>query len=117
MRYFRTSNATRKYKVGTYVFSFEKLSFASGAWMGVAEIDDEESGEALASYGPPVVEIDEKEYTDLKKKNGKHFPHTAQTVSPESPVAANQENVVDDLDAEIPLSKVKVKDPLESIEA
>ena len=114
MRYFRTSNATRNYKTQGGAFTFERLAFGNGSWSGVIDVDDD-AGEHLAIYGPPIVEILETEYIELKKKNGKYFPHTEQVSQKSQEVEKQQEeNVVEDLESEIPLVKVEVGDSLES---
>jgi len=118
MKWFRTTNATRPYKINGHTFTFDQLSFASGAWTGVLDLDDD-SGEILSQYGPPVTEISKEEYDELKKKNSKVSPHTGQAITPvpqdlkqmqEEPL--KEPVVAEDLQSEIGLASVEVKDSL-----
>lgn len=67
-KFFKTGNATRSYKKDGLVFNFEPLIFANGTWIGALEEKDEERAAVLADYGPPVKEITEEEFLELKKK-------------------------------------------------
>tara|TARA_Y100000310_G_scaffold175913_1_gene176044 strand:- start:13752 stop:14093 length:342 start_codon:yes stop_codon:yes gene_type:complete len=111
-RYFRTTNATRTYRVNGYSFTFDKLAYASGSWSGTLAVSGDQ-GEALASHGAPVVEISQTEYNDLKKKQGIASPHTGLPKATNPPEEKTPEgNVVDVLEEELVMGSV---DPLESM--
>ena len=121
-RWFRTSNATRKYKIGNHGFEFDKLSYSSGSWSGVLEVTDSQ-GDQLASYGSPVVEISEEVYLNLKKKKLMQSQHIGQGISPvplntkEMQNSSQEQVVVEDLEAEMGYSDANIEDSLEQASA
>lgn len=108
-RFFKTGNATRPYKKDGLIFEFEPLVYASGTWIGALEEGREERAEIIASYGPPVSEISEAEFLDLKKKLNKnsHISEVSEAKETEptkteedAPVAV--ESLEDELDFRAP---------------
>lgn len=69
MRYFKTSNASRPYRAGELLFSFEPVDQVGGIWFGVLAVEDDSAASSLegAAY-PQVTPISEEEYAALKKK-------------------------------------------------
>lgn len=106
MKYFKTGNASRLYKKDKLTFEFERISYQSGSWLGVLAEPDEERAEVLISYGPPVKEITETEYNELKKKpnSTSHIsvvsePTPTEPEKPEEEVVPDAvENLEDELD-------------------
>lgn len=68
MRYFKTTNALRPYKVEGRSIEFEQLRLIGGLFHGVLALEDGEWADKVAAYGSPVSEIKEDEYYSLKKK-------------------------------------------------
>lgn len=70
MKFFSTSNASRQYRAGGLVFSFEPVVNIGGTWLGVLALE-QSSADILAGALPSlpqVREITEDEFNDLKKK-------------------------------------------------
>jgi hypothetical protein len=69
MRYFKTSNASRPYKVGALAFNFDPVEQIGGIWSGVLVVEDNSAANTLAGAAiPQVTEITEAQYLDIKKK-------------------------------------------------
>lgn len=70
MKFFSTSNASRTYKAGGLVFTFEPVTNIGGSWLGVLALE-QSSADILAGAAasiPQISEITEVEYEELKKK-------------------------------------------------
>ena len=67
-KFFKTGNANRTYKVGGFVFEFERLLYQNGTWLGVLEEPKEDRAKSLKGFGGPISEITEDEFLALKKK-------------------------------------------------
>lgn len=68
MRYFRTTNASRRYTVGGFAFVFEPIGQIGGSWSGVLEVGNDSASTALAAALPPQIEeITAEIYADVKK--------------------------------------------------
>jgi hypothetical protein len=69
MRYFKTSNASRRYNAGALAYTFESVSNIGGSWLGVLAVEDASAANTLAAAAfPQVSEITQTEFEDLKKK-------------------------------------------------
>jgi len=69
MRFFKTSNASRRYYAGGFAFDFEPVENLGGAWLGILAVADEAAASSLASAKiPQVTEIQQEEHDGLKKK-------------------------------------------------
>lgn len=69
MRYFKTSNASRPYKVPGFAFTFEPTAQVGGVWSGVLAVADEAAAKTLANAQfPQVTEITAEEFDEVKKK-------------------------------------------------
>lgn len=96
MRYFRTTNASRRYTVGGFAFVFEPIGQIGGSWSGVLEVGDDSASTALAAALPPQIEeITAEIYADVKKNASKslrptnefHQPHPSSMLPSAAPVA------------------------------
>lgn len=69
MRFFKTSNASRRYHAGGFAFDFEPVENFGGAWLGVLAVAEEAAANALAAAKlQQVSEITKDDYDGLKKK-------------------------------------------------
>lgn len=70
MRYFRTGNASRPYNVSGKMVYFESTGRSpGGGTFGIYGTSDESLASAIASYGPPIYEIQQDQYDELKKNS------------------------------------------------
>jgi hypothetical protein len=110
-RFFKTGNASRRYRKDGFVFDFEPLFFSGGSWLGTLVVDDGKQAESLAKFGPPVYEIEEAEYEELKKKlNSNNLVSSQpqpQTNESESSEPESAPSVAESLESELGFSKVK----------
>jgi hypothetical protein len=106
-RYFYTGNASRTYKKSGLVFTFDPLEFSGGSWSGTLAVENPEQAEVLASFGPPVKEVKEAEYTQLKKKLTTNLkPSSYEQPSEKQPEKQAAPPVVNDVSDELSFSKV-----------
>lgn len=83
MRYFKTSNASRRYTVGKNHFTFEAVEQSGGTWSGVLAIEDDAAADELAGANiPQIEEINQEEYDEVKKKLPTSTPASSATVRP-----------------------------------
>lgn len=70
MKFFSTTNASRTYKVGGLVFTFEPVTNIGGSWLGVLALEQSSADILAGSIAaiPQISEITEEEYHGLKKK-------------------------------------------------
>jgi hypothetical protein len=68
VRYFKTTNALRPYKIEGRSFEFERLRLIGGLFHGVLALEESEWAEKVAAYGNPISEITQDDYYSLKKK-------------------------------------------------
>lgn len=68
MRYFQTSNASRPYRVGNDIFTFEPAFQVGGNWHGVLAVEESAASSLAAGKFPQVKEISAEEYDAAKKK-------------------------------------------------
>lgn len=68
MRYFKTSNASRQYRAGGSLFSFEPVDQIGGSWLGVLALEESDASILAAANLPQVEAITEADYDALKKK-------------------------------------------------
>lgn len=89
MRYFQTSNASRRYVAGSLAFVFEPVSNQSGSWLGVLAVEDAAAAKTLADAKiPQIAEIGLEEFENLKKKpqpQSLHFRVSPPAVPPSVP--------------------------------
>jgi len=110
-RYFKTGNANRTYKTAEGPFEFEKLLYQNGTWLGVLELDDGKRAEALKKVGPPVYEIGESEFLELKKKpnSNSHLSEevvsSMETETTEPEKEGSAPTAVEDLEEELDFKK------------
>jgi len=112
MRYFQTSNATRLFRIGQFSFKFDPVGLFSGNWVGILATDKEDEAEALAGFGPLIVETNEASYNDLKKKDP---PSLVNQEAPQvlTGVVREEKPVAESLDEEISVGKATYTDPLD----
>jgi hypothetical protein len=67
MRYFITTNASRRYKAGGVFFNFELTSNVGSTWRGVLAVDDSAASALLAARIPQITEATLEEYEAEKK--------------------------------------------------
>jgi hypothetical protein len=68
-RYFRTSNASRRYSAGGHAFIFEPVENIGGSWTGLLAVEDDSAASSLAAANlPQVTEITADAFEGLKKK-------------------------------------------------
>lgn len=92
MRYFKTTNASRRYTAGRLAFTFEPVSNIGGSWLGVLAVEDNSAASTIAAAAlPQVQEISQEIFEDLKKKpqSNPHF-----LASREVPPSSRQHPVV-----------------------
>lgn len=114
-KYFKTGNASRTFKTKDHAFRFERLIFDNGAWLGVYETEDEAEAKVLASYGPPIHEINESEYSELKKKPNLSYVQSEEEATSEEEEPEQEENAptapVEDLEEELDFRKSPGDEP------
>jgi len=109
-KYFRTTNATRLYRIGNKSFKFESCVLKSSSWIGVYETESEEDAALLSSYGKAITEIDKAEFDDLKKKD---LSSTAQQLAPKPKEKNQEKDAVTVLSDEISVGKATYRDSIE----
>jgi hypothetical protein len=84
MRYFKTTNASRQYKTGGLVFTFEPVANVGGSWLGVLAVGEPAASTLAAAGIPQVSEITSSEYEEAKKKSeeGSQFLRTLAAQQP-----------------------------------
>lgn len=80
MRYFQTSNASRRYLAGGFAFIFESVANIGGSWLGVLAVGDDSAASALAADVasgkiPQITEITAADYEAQKKTPQKSPPN------------------------------------------
>lgn len=69
MRYFKTSNATRQYRAGGWIATFEPIDNVGGSWLGLLAVESDSAASQLVfARHPQIAEITQAEYEELKKK-------------------------------------------------
>lgn len=68
MRYFTTTNASRRYRAGDYAFTFDPVENIGGTWFGMLSVSDEEGAAIAAALIPQIAEVTAEEFELLKKK-------------------------------------------------
>lgn len=69
MRYFKTSNASRRYVAGELAFTFEPVSNIGGNWLGVLAVEVDSTASIIAAANlPQIQEITAEQFEELKKK-------------------------------------------------
>lgn len=105
LKYFKTGNASRRYKKDNITVEFEPLIFEQGSWVGAISFEENSpSAKALSGFGPPVTEISEAEFNRLKKKPMMNSTDSSEVLSETTPAeeTPSRENpVADSLDEEI----------------
>jgi hypothetical protein len=111
MRYFRTTNATRLYRIGNKSFKFEICFIISSSWIGVYQTEDNGDADLLANHGAGITEIDESTYDELKKKD---LSSMARQKAPSPRVEKKESPVVIEIKNEILLGKATYQDSIAS---
>jgi len=85
MRYFRTTNASRQYRAGDIVVTFEPVDNIGGSWSGLLAADEPAASKLAGAALPQVTEITKEEYDGLKKKPPTLNPSFRDSVRPPHP--------------------------------
>lgn len=84
-RYFKTKNASRRFKAGDLAFQFEPVEQVGGSWLGLLAVDSESAANSLAEARfPQISEITFEEFESLKKKP-KSLPQSYREPRPPEP--------------------------------
>jgi hypothetical protein len=95
MRFFKTSNASRQYRTGGLLVTFEPVENVGGTWSGLLAVEVDSIASQIAAAGfTQITEITEAEYDDLKKKPA--TPNSSfRDSAPRAPTSSPQLTVAD----------------------
>ncbi len=93
-RYFYTGNATRPYRRGGFIFTFESIGLVAGQRPGILEVSEDKAAEALAGFGPPVEEVTGAEFEALKKNGISGDPSWRRSINQAVPASASSPSAV-----------------------
>lgn len=86
-KYYLYANATRRFNVLGYIFSFDVVEQFGGSWIGVLQLDDAGAQDALATFAARtgISEITEDEYNAQIKKKTPSIVYSKSSLQPPPP--------------------------------